>query len=344
MFKRKPKEFRRLPGRGLSLFTPSVLWAGPDHLVLVKRTGYTETYKRFYYADIQAIILQVNRHRLYWSLVFAVPLVMSMLWLLFADHTQTVAAGLMASIWGSFLLVNAARGPCCVFRVQTRINEERISMISRLRAGLKARRIIAERIEAVQGAVSREAVLAGDWTPPAPMAVPEPTLKKRVARMAIGPVSTSIHRILAIAISIQSILCFLLSIFSVWWLLLPNVVNQATIFVLGVIALARQSRGVMNPSLKFWGGAGFVFTLVQGMILFFYLFFKLIIAVQLQVTTRKFESMSNVMAGLFTHPFGFALMIVSAVAYLILAMTGVGLLLSRGAPASPSSPPPAPPA
>ncbi len=60
-----PKDYTRLPGRGLRyggfrLFSRAIctLWMGADHLLLVDRTGYTESYKRFYFADIQAIVVR----------------------------------------------------------------------------------------------------------------------------------------------------------------------------------------------------------------------------------------------------------------------------------------------
>ena len=33
------------------------LWQGKDHLLSIDSSGYTEEYKRFYYRDIQAIII-----------------------------------------------------------------------------------------------------------------------------------------------------------------------------------------------------------------------------------------------------------------------------------------------
>ena len=34
------------------------LWVGKDHLLCIDTNGYTETYKRFYFRDIQAVILR----------------------------------------------------------------------------------------------------------------------------------------------------------------------------------------------------------------------------------------------------------------------------------------------
>ena len=56
-------EYLRLPGRGRprglrALLTgPSTLWMGGDHLLAVDSNGWRETYRRFDYRDIQAILI-----------------------------------------------------------------------------------------------------------------------------------------------------------------------------------------------------------------------------------------------------------------------------------------------
>jgi hypothetical protein len=48
-------EYRKLPGKRRGFFYASSVWAGPDHLLLVRGSRYREEYKRFYYRDVQAI-------------------------------------------------------------------------------------------------------------------------------------------------------------------------------------------------------------------------------------------------------------------------------------------------
>ena len=50
--------YRRLPGRGRTPLGSHSLWIGEDHLLLVELRGFTETYRRFYFRDVQAIILR----------------------------------------------------------------------------------------------------------------------------------------------------------------------------------------------------------------------------------------------------------------------------------------------
>ena len=48
-------EYRKLPGKRRGFFNVSSVWAGPDHLLLVRGSRFREEYKRFYYRDVQAI-------------------------------------------------------------------------------------------------------------------------------------------------------------------------------------------------------------------------------------------------------------------------------------------------
>jgi hypothetical protein len=47
--------YRKLPGTRRGFIRKSSVWAGPDHLLLVRGTRFRDEYKRFYYRDVQAI-------------------------------------------------------------------------------------------------------------------------------------------------------------------------------------------------------------------------------------------------------------------------------------------------
>jgi hypothetical protein len=50
------QRYQRLPGRRRGFIFGSSLWLGADHLLLVKSYRFREEYRRFYFADIQAIV------------------------------------------------------------------------------------------------------------------------------------------------------------------------------------------------------------------------------------------------------------------------------------------------
>jgi len=48
-------DYRKLPGHRRGIIRGASLWAGPDHLLLVRSYRFREEYKRFYYRDVQAV-------------------------------------------------------------------------------------------------------------------------------------------------------------------------------------------------------------------------------------------------------------------------------------------------
>src|SRR5881394_2305292 len=50
-----PIPYRKIRGTGAGAFEYATLYAGPDHLLQVTSSGYSETYRRFYFRDIQSI-------------------------------------------------------------------------------------------------------------------------------------------------------------------------------------------------------------------------------------------------------------------------------------------------
>src|ERR1035438_3817814 len=49
-------QYSRMPGRS-GLVVRDSLWMSADHLLSVRRNPFSESYRRYYFADIQAIVL-----------------------------------------------------------------------------------------------------------------------------------------------------------------------------------------------------------------------------------------------------------------------------------------------
>lgn len=154
--------------RGIGLMTQ--LWLGPDHLLQVQSTGYTETYQRFYLRDIQALQVVHGDRRLYYGLTFAGIGLIASLIALAAEGEWPV----FAIIWGvllPLLLWNHLLGPGCRVVIITAVQQERIPSLSRLP---KTRRVLTELkplIEAAQSDLtqlksSSSADAAGEGAPP----------------------------------------------------------------------------------------------------------------------------------------------------------------------------------
>ena len=132
------------------------LWEGDTHLLLVRAWPSGESYRRFFFADIQAIILRRTNRRLVVNIVLGVLLLLIAAPLLIdiarssGETGWRVPGGVMAGLLLVLMLVNSLRGPSCTLSIQTALQCERISTIRRLR---RARQILARiqpRIAAAQ--------------------------------------------------------------------------------------------------------------------------------------------------------------------------------------------------
>lgn len=182
-----PNDYRRLPGIGYTYISRCSLWLGKDHLLAAETTFFTETYRRFYFHDLQAVVIQENRARRDWTIILGViaGLVAALFGLIL------LASGLNPAAWTLFalleaplllgLLFNGLRGPTCRCRLQTAVQAVELPSLRRLR---KAERVIATLrplIEQAQGVVTADMLRSLTATQAAPavstssaVPVPEP--------------------------------------------------------------------------------------------------------------------------------------------------------------------------
>jgi hypothetical protein len=147
---RKERKYKRLPGRPFSPFEVRSLWQGPDHLLWVESVFFKENYKRFFYSDIQSVVLQRTDTHMLWSFIWgAVALICGLIALLMPG-TPYVSATFTA-IFLLALGINLAWGPSCNVYLQTAVQVHKISSLKRVRTGLKTMARIKALVEAVQG-------------------------------------------------------------------------------------------------------------------------------------------------------------------------------------------------
>ncbi len=161
--------YRRLPGRGATLTYYAILYQAEDHLLQAANTGYTETYKRFYFRDIQAIIIRKTNWSLVWSLIWLLP---ALVLASFALNTKGAIAPVLWFWTGAFLLVlviHLALGPTCVCHIQTAVQTEKLPSLKRLRKAQGFLHQIKPHIEAAQGQVHPEGLASADKPPSEPI-------------------------------------------------------------------------------------------------------------------------------------------------------------------------------
>lgn len=156
-----PVQYRKLPGRGAGLGETSRLYLAEDHLLLVSAAGFHETYRRFYFRDIQAITLRKTVTGLVINVVAAIPLAISLAGLASASNGEEATVwSIPAGIFLGFLLFNVLRGPTCACEIHTAVQTRRLGPMGRLRSAGKTLARLRPLIEAAQGPVPADELRA----------------------------------------------------------------------------------------------------------------------------------------------------------------------------------------
>lgn len=178
------KEYKRL-STGRYWLKVSSLWRGQGHLLLASSSGFVENYKRFYFRDIQAVLLRPHNRREVWSFPLTLGLLF-FLWVQFAlhpKHTEFLgygAAAYGAVFFAACLAGNLLLGPGCVCQLKTAIQTVELP-IKRKRAAQKIMRQLMPLIEEAQrglpegGAPSLRPAFSSAAVPAAP---PESSAKR----------------------------------------------------------------------------------------------------------------------------------------------------------------------
>lgn len=140
------------------------LWLGADHVLGIDTTGYTESYKRFYFRDIQAITIRKTRSGKLGSLICG--LMAGLLALLavaaFRSGNNVLAytLGICGSVALAALLVSLAAGPTCACELRTAVQTEQLPSLNRLRRARKVLNRLRPLIAEAQGRLAPEEIAA----------------------------------------------------------------------------------------------------------------------------------------------------------------------------------------
>lgn len=157
------REYRRVSGAGGQLYLPTRLYLGRDHLLKVTSVGTVEEYKRFYYADVQAVIVQ-RTTGYEWGLAATVVLAL-VFWLAVAGSAGGSAprAGLYifavcALFFTLFALIHLMLGPTCKVWLRTAVHDEPLSSLNRLRRARKFISRLTPEIDRAQAGLQQEEI------------------------------------------------------------------------------------------------------------------------------------------------------------------------------------------
>jgi hypothetical protein len=161
-------KYTRLPGKGLRRqgFLAIVriyctLWLAQDHILNVDNRGFAEDYKRFYFRDIQAIIMRRTNRGKVWNLILISLIGLIVLFAFSFGEMVTVLSWLIvAGIFGIILIVNWLRGPTCTCHIITAVQQETLPSLDRLKIAEKVINILKRYIQEAQGEINAEEVQA----------------------------------------------------------------------------------------------------------------------------------------------------------------------------------------
>jgi hypothetical protein len=153
------KVYRRLPGRGMEALQHARLYRGPDHLLQVVSTGYSEIYKRFYFQDIQAIVIRKTHWGKFWTAIWAFFTALFGLPAFQLNGPWAIVMGSIAAFFGFFLIGNIVLGATCACFIRTAVQTERLSPVTRVRTARRLLKRLQPLIEPLQGTLSREELL-----------------------------------------------------------------------------------------------------------------------------------------------------------------------------------------
>jgi hypothetical protein len=159
------KEFVKLPGRRMiSLgFARNSLWLGKDHLLHVINRGYTEEYRRFYYRDIQAILVRETSIGKTFSIILGIISALCLFFLAAGrfiwrwENFALIPMAVAAFLWIVLFLIQVTSGPTCICHLRTAVQFEHLPSLRRVRSARKAIAMLRQRVESVQGAFATEA-------------------------------------------------------------------------------------------------------------------------------------------------------------------------------------------
>lgn len=150
---------RRTAGFAVVTVTRSNLWLGSDHLLCVETEGFNETYRRFYFRDLQAITLRRTRRALVLGVVTgALTALFALLAIVVNDVTGRWILGILGGVCAIPFLVNLLYGPTCTCELRTAVQTEKVPSLSRVRRAHRVLNRIRPLIAEAQGQLTAEEI------------------------------------------------------------------------------------------------------------------------------------------------------------------------------------------
>ena len=141
--------YRRLPGAKRTPLRKATLWLSSDHILAIDSHRFTEEYKRYYFKDIQAIIVTQMSAATSRTIDLVVIIVVGFLALVaWRIESRSMAVVTVLVLVG--YLIHKSLGPQCACNLITAVSSDVLPSLNRVRTAGKALRIIQPLVEEAQ--------------------------------------------------------------------------------------------------------------------------------------------------------------------------------------------------
>jgi hypothetical protein len=158
------KEYQRLPGKGRrkkSIIGFSRLYLGKDHLLGVYNAAYTEDYRRFYFKDIQAIVVAANSRRERLAAIYCGTALFLLLIAFWKGGNWSTFFMILAVLFLVNVAINWHRGPTCTCRLYTAASREDLPSLGRIKNANEVIEILRPLIAESQGRLTARGIMTG---------------------------------------------------------------------------------------------------------------------------------------------------------------------------------------
>ena len=141
--------YRRLPGARRRLLRKATLWLSSDHILAVDSRRFTEEYKRYYFKDIQAIIVTQMSTATSRTIDLAFLVSFAVL-VLIAWRVESRGTFVVTGLVLLGYLIHKLLGPMCSCHLITAVSSDKLPSLTRVRSAAKALRMIQPLVEQSQ--------------------------------------------------------------------------------------------------------------------------------------------------------------------------------------------------
>jgi hypothetical protein len=211
----------KLPGSYHGFFRQASLWEGADHILLVSGSRFSEEYRRFYYRDIQALLVE-KRPRAGspgWWIILSILLIIATI---STGQNDPPYSWVGLAVLSLILLIrlDLTFRRSCRCSIQTAVSREVLPSLIRRRDAENAINRLHTRIIAEQGELPDEIPFSESEEDVASLVVPPAPDSPSASQVLAEAAALERRRLAARGINLAILTCFLLllnSVFTLWF-------------------------------------------------------------------------------------------------------------------------------